>query len=278
MSTNCDHNCDSCADSSCASRIEKSKGNKLNKIKHIIGVVSGKGGVGKSFVTSLLASKLNKLGYKVGIIDGDITGPSIPKSFGVKELLEGDGVSLIFPQVSDTGIKMVSSNLLLTNESEAIIWRGQMISSLLVQFYEDVLWEELDYLFIDMPPGTSDVTLTAFQKFPLDGVIVVSTPQELVSMIVKKSINMAKTMNIPLLGLVENMSFVKCPHCDEKIELFGKSKLNEVAKEEKIPSFASLPMNHEFNELVDKGRVQEIELEELAPIVDYLKGLENDRS
>src|SRR5574344_1925976 len=217
---NCTHDCSTCDVENCEGRgkgIEKVTPNEHSKIKHVIGVISGKGGVGKSFVTSLIASKLNKMGYKVGILDGDITGPSIPKSFNIHEQASGDGVSMIFPAVTESGIKIISSNMLLEKEDDPIIWRGTLISSLLKQFFTDVLWEELDYLLIDMPPGTGDVTLTCFQSFPLDGVVIVTSPQDLVSVIVRKAVNMAKQMNIKVLGLVENMSYVECPHCKEKI-------------------------------------------------------------
>ena len=265
----CDHNCENCSEN-CESRISKLETNSLNKIKHIIGVISGKGGVGKSFVTSLIASELNKKGYKVGILDGDITGPSIPKAFNVHGQLEGDGHSLIFPYITKSNIKIVSSNLLLTNESDPIIWRGTLISSLLSQFYCDVLWGELDYLLIDMPPGTGDVTLTAFQSIPLDGIIVVTTPQDLVSLIVKKAINMAKMMNINIIGLVENMSYIKCHHCNEVINIFGSSNINEVAKNENVKLLTKLPLVSENAHNVDEGSVEDIKVEEINPVIDTI--------
>ena len=219
----CNHNCASCGVQGCSSRIEKLK-NEKSKIKHCIAIVSGKGGVGKSFVTSLIASSLNKLGYKVGVLDGDITGPSILKAYGIHERAYGDKEGHIYPAITKSGIKMISSNMLVDNESDPIIWRGGLITTLLGQFYKDVLWEELDYLLIDMPPGTSDVTLTTFQSIPLDGIIVVTSPQDLVSLIVEKAINMANAMNINILGLVENMSYVECPNCKEKIFLYGEKE------------------------------------------------------
>ena len=255
------------------SEIKKIETNPLNHIKHIIAISSGKGGVGKSFVTSLIASSLSKVGYKVGIIDGDIVGASIPKSFGVKESLSGDQNGLIFPSLTKEGIKIVSSNLMIPHEDDPIIWRGQLIVSLLIQFYKDVLWEELDYLLIDMPPGTSDITLSTYQSIPLDGVLIVSTPQDLVKLIVTKSIKMAEMMNIPILGMIENMSYIKCPKCDERIELFGKSKLKEICFEHDIDTFISLPLDPKHNELVDKGKVSEIKIEELDEIIDKLRSL-----
>ncbi len=255
------------------SEIKKIETNPLNHIKHIIAISSGKGGVGKSYVTSLIAASLNKKGYKVGIIDGDIVGASIPKSFGVKESLSGDQNGLIFPAISKEGIKIVSSNLMIPHEDDPIIWRGQLIVSLLIQFYKDVLWEELDYLLIDMPPGTSDITLSTYQSIPLDGVIIVSTPQDLVKLIVTKSIKMAKMMNIPILGMIENMSYIKCPDCNAKIELFGKSKLKEICFEYEIDTFCKLPLNPSNNLLVDKGMVSEIESSELEEIIEKLRNL-----
>ncbi len=271
----CTHNCETFTEE-CESRgkgVQKLETNSLNKIKHIIGVVSGKGGVGKSFVTSLIASSLNKKGYKVGILDGDITGPSIPKAFNIHGSLEGDGHSLIFPYETKSGLKIVSSNLLLPNEDDPIIWRGTLISSLLSQFYVDVLWSELDYLLIDMPPGTGDVTLTAFQSIPLDGIVVVSTPQDLVGLIVKKAINMAKMMNVNIFGLIENMSYVSCPNCHEKIEVFGKSRAEEISKNENIKFLGALPLVSSNAKNIDDGNVENIELEEINPIIDELISL-----
>lgn len=251
--------------------IEKVTTNSANHIKHIIGIVSGKGGVGKSFVTSLIASYLNKEGYKVGIIDGDITGPSIPKAFNVHGSLEGDGDSLIFPAISKSGIKLVSSNLMLSNETDPIIWRGTLISSLLVQFYRDVLWGELDYLLIDMPPGTGDITLTAFQSIPLEGIIVVATQQDLVSLIVTKAINMAKMMKINILGVVNNMSYVLCPDCNKKIPLFGDNK--SLFKDNNLNLLCELPLSYQNTKLVDEGKVEEIKIDEINKVIDVLKGL-----
>ncbi len=268
---NCDHNCENCSQN-CNERtaIQKLKTNERSNIKHVIGVVSGKGGVGKSFVTSLIASDLNKRGYRVGILDGDITGPSIPKSFNIYEQATGDGHSFIFPALTKSGIKIISSNLLLEREDEPIIWRGSLLSSLLSQFFTDVLWEELDYLLIDMPPGTGDITLTAFQQFPLESVICVTTPQDLVSMVVSKMINMAHKMNINVLGLVENMSYLKCPHCHEKINLYGESRINDLAKKHNVKVLGRLPLVVGDSEYIDKGDVELIKMEEVNSIIEVI--------
>lgn len=253
------------------SPIQKIETNSLNHIKHVIGIVSGKGGVGKSYVTSLLASELNKKGFKVGILDGDITGPSIPKAFNLHGSLEGDGNNLIFPAITESGIKIVSSNLMLPNENDPIIWRGSLISSLLTQFYRDVLWEELDYLLIDMPPGTGDVTLTCFQSIPLEGIIIVSTPQDLVSLIVEKAVNMAKMMNINILGLIENMAYITCPDCNKRIDLFGNNK--KIIEESKINLLAELPLDTSNMKKVDEGKVEEIDLKEINGGIEALIAL-----
>lgn len=269
----CDHKCDGCGEN-CSSRIEKIKPNGKTHIKKVIGIISGKGGVGKSYVTSLIASSLNKLGKKVGILDGDITGPSIPKSFGITGGAEGDGTYII-PRVTDSGIKLISSNLLLEREDDPIIWRGSLISSLLTQFFKDVAWGELDYLLIDMPPGTGDIALTCFQSLPLDGIIIVSTPQDLVELIVKKAIHMAQTMNIPIIGLVENMSYLKCPCCNEIIYPFGESNIDEVALIENLKVLAKLPLDNENTKKVDEGKVEEIELEEISGVIKALGELDD---
>ena len=265
----CSHNCSSCGVQGCSSRIEKLK-NEKSKIKHCIAIVSGKGGVGKSFVTSLIASSLNKLGYKVGVLDGDITGPSILKAYGIHERAYGDKEGHIYPAITKSGIKMISSNMLVENENDPIIWRGGLITTLLGQFYKDVLWEELDYLLIDMPPGTSDVTLTTFQSIPLDGIIVVTSPQDLVSLIVEKAINMANTMNINILGLVENMSYVECPNCKEKIFLYGEGTTNKLALSLGIELLAKLPINPLNAEKIDKGEVEDIKMNEIDKVVEKI--------
>ena len=282
MSPDCNGNCSGCAsanpDGSCGassgSGIQKCVPNKSTKIKKVIGVVSGKGGVGKSFVTSLLASYLNKEGKKVGILDGDIVGPSIPKSFNIHSQAYGNEDRLIVPAETLSGIKLISSNMMLEHEDDPIIWRGSLVSSLLKQFYTDVAWGELEVLLIDMPPGTSDVTLTAFQSLPIDGIIIVTSPQDLVSLIVKKAINMAKMMNIPILGAVENMSYVLCPECGKKIEIYGKSKLEEFTKETGINALAKLPIKEGVSGLIDNGDVEKVEMDEILPAVKAIDVLE----
>lgn len=269
----CTHNCDTCS-ANCASKsvnIEKLKLGIGSAVKKIIGVSSGKGGVGKSFVTSLLASGLQKKGYSVGILDADILGPSIPKAFGIKEknvVATADG--LMIPKVSKTGVKVMSSNLLLNEDTDPIIYRGTLVAGLLQQFYQETDWGVLDYLFIDMPPGTGDVALTTYQSIPIDKVIIVSSPQSLVSMIVGKSINMAKKMNISMMGLIENMSYVVCPKCNEKIEIFGKSDIDKVANENGTTVLSKLPMRVEYAKMIDEGNVEDIEIEELGKAVDSL--------
>ena len=282
MSPDCDGNCSGCAsansDGTCGasagSGIQKCVPNKSTKIKKVIGVVSGKGGVGKSFVTSLLASYLNKEGKKVGILDGDIVGPSIPKSFNIHSQAYGNEDRLIVPAETLSGIKLISSNMMLEHEDDPIIWRGSLVSSLLKQFYTDVAWGELEVLLIDMPPGTSDVTLTAFQSLPIDGIIIVTSPQDLVSLIVKKAINMAKMMNIPILGAVENMSYVLCPECGKKIEIYGKSKLEEFTKETGIKALAKLPIKEGVSGLIDNGDVEKVEMDEILPAIKAIDVLE----
>lgn len=265
----CSHNCETCGVENCSSRIENAKLNDRSKIKKIICVLSGKGGVGKSYITSLLAVYLNRQGHKVGIMDADITGPSIPKAFGIKEQAYGED-GLIYPLVSKGGIKIMSANCLLENESDPIVWRGPLLGGLIKQFYEDVLWEELDYLLIDMPPGTGDVALTVFQQLPVDDLIIVTSPQDLVSLIVTKAIKMANMMNINVLGVIENMSYLVCPDCGKKINVFGESHLEDFAKEMNFRILAKLPLVSENTTLVDKGNVEKISLDEILPAVEAL--------
>lgn len=269
---NCDGNCETCASSEgCASKgIQKAKLNDRSHIKRVVAVLSGKGGVGKSFVTSVLAARLTREGYKVGVLDADITGPSIPKAFGINEKAMGED-GLIYPVESASGIKIMSANLLLDDESEPIIWRGVLLGNLVKQFYEDVLWEELDYLLIDMPPGTGDITLTSFQILPIDDLIIVTSPQDLVSLVVTKAIKMARMMNINVLGVVENMSYVKCPKCNEHIEVFGISHLDEFAQKLNFDILGKLPIDPENVRLVDQGRVEMVDLPEMDNLVDILE-------
>lgn len=249
--------------------IQQFKTNEDSSIQHTIGIVSGKGGVGKSFVTSNVAAEFRRKGYRVGILDADITGPSIPAAFGLKEMAVSDGKQML-PEVTATGIKVISVNLILENKEQPVLWRAPIIGQAISQFYSNVKWGELDYLFIDMPPGTGDVSLTVFQSIPLDGIIIVSTPQDLVSVIVKKAVNMAKMMNIPILGFVENMSYYRCPECGHVDYIFGKSNLLEEAKKEKVDNVVQLPVNGEFSSMVDQGRVEFLELSEIQKFVENM--------
>lgn len=253
----CNHDCEHCGSAGSCGEIQKAKLNDRSHIKRIVCVLSGKGGVGKSFVTSSLAVSLRREGYKVGILDADITGPSIPKSFGIKDKAYGDG-TLIFPLETRSGIKIMSANCLLENESDPIVWRGTLLGNLIKQFYEEVLWEELDYLLIDMPPGTGDVALSVFQLLPVDDLIIVTSPQDLVSLIVTKAIKMANMMNINVLGVVENMSYLSCPDCGKKIPVFGESHLEDFAKEVGFDILAQLPIVTENTKMVDQGRIEEV--------------------
>lgn len=239
---------------------EENKNINERKVKNVIAVVSGKGGVGKSLVTSLLASRMQKDGYKTGILDADITGPSIPKMFGLKEILKGDG-KYMFPAQAKNGTKVVSLNLLLEDEEEPVIWRGPIISNIVRQFWEETNWGELDYLFVDMPPGTGDVALTVFQTLPIKGIVVVTSAQELVSMIVQKALNMALKMNIPILGLVENFSYATCPKCNEKIYLFGQGKTELAAEKNNLKVLENIPIDPKISELADKGEIYNYESE-----------------
>lgn len=237
--------------------------NQFSNIKKVIGVVSGKGGVGKSMVTASLARMMRKKGYQVGILDADITGPSIPKMYGIHEKALGDE-SGIFPREAADGTKIMSINLLLENESDPVIWRGPVIANVVTQFWTDVMWGELDYLFVDMPPGTGDVPLTVFQSLPVDGVVIVSSPQDLVKMIVKKAYGMARQMNIPVLGIVENYSYLVCPDCGKKISVFGESHVEEVAAELSIPVLGRMPIDAALAEAVEKERFSEVDNEYLS--------------
>lgn len=244
----------------------------MSRIKHVIAVCSGKGGVGKSFVTSALAVEMARRGHRVGILDADITGPSIPRMFGLKERATGDQNG-VYPVTSDSGLEIMSLNLLLEKETDPVIWRGALITGTVKQFWTDVIWKDIDYLFIDMPPGTGDVTLTVFQSLPLDGVVVVASPQDLVKMIVSKAVKMADMMHVPVLGLVENMSYLNCPDCHKKIELFGPSKAAAVAEEFHIPVTAQLPLDPVFAQAMDEGRAECVRQEALNPLADKLEAL-----
>jgi len=231
--------------------------NELSSVKKVIGVVSGKGGVGKSIVTSLLAVAMNKKGYHTAILDADITGPSIPKAFGIKEKAQADEIG-IYPIRSNTGIDILSMNLVLQNDTDPVIWRGPVISSAVKQFWTEAIWNNVDYMFIDMPPGTGDVPLTVFQSIPLDGIIVVTSPQELVAMIVAKAVKMAEMMHVPIIGLVENMSYFKCPDNDKEYKIFGDSHIEEIAREHNLAVLAKLPVHPEISAACDRGLIEEL--------------------
>ncbi len=275
MSENCNHDCSSCS-ANCSSRkpgqMPKDKPHLRSRIKHVIGVVSGKGGVGKSFVTALLASEMTRRGYSCGVLDADITGPSIPKIFGIHERATGDQDG-IYPVKSQEGVQVMSLNLLLEKETDPVIWRGALITGTVRQFWTDVIWEDVDYLFIDMPPGTGDVTLTVFQSLPVDGIVIVSSPQELVQMIVGKAVKMAQMMHVPVLGLVENMSYLKCPDCGKEIELFGKSRAEEMGKEFNISPVMRVPLNPAVAQAADEGRIAFVREDAVAPLADKLAAL-----
>ena len=253
----CSHNCSSCSQD-CAQRnaIAKEKQNELSNVKKVIGVVSGKGGVGKSLVTSLLSVLANKKGYKTAILDADITGPSIPKMFGIKDKANALNDKFLLPKTTKNDVKIMSINLLLENENDPVVWRGPVIAGAVKQFWTDVAWGDVDFMFVDMPPGTGDVPLTVFQSLPIDGIVVVASPQELVSMIVGKAVKMASMMNVPIIGLVENMSYLECPDCKKKINVFGESKIEQTAKEYGIDKFARIPINPEFAMLSDNGEIE----------------------
>ncbi len=275
MSEECTHDCGSCG-SDCGERTEPQKVRNANNInvKKVIAVVSGKGGVGKSLVTSMLAVKAAKSGLKTAILDADITGPSIPKSFGIKEKATCDEAgTVIYPAVTKKeGIKLMSVNLLIENESDPVIWRGPVIANAVKEFWENVEWQDTDCMFIDCPPGTGDVPLTIFQSLPVDGIIVVTSPQELVSMIVEKAVNMAKMMNIPVLGIVENMSYFKCPDCGNIHYIYGKSDIEKTAADNGIDTIAKLPIDPETAAKVDAGKAEELDVEALNDIFNRIKG------
>ncbi len=256
MSENCNGNCSSCS-SNCGEESQdmRLKQNDYSFVKKVIAVVSGKGGVGKSSVTALLATAMQAKGYQTAVLDADITGPSIPKIFGIKGRAEADATGLL-PKVTTTGIEVMSVNLLLEKEDDPVVWRGPVISGVIQQFWTEVAWGDVDYMFVDMPPGTGDVALTVFQNLPVDGIVVVSTPQDLVSLIVKKAINMAELMNIPILGLIENMSYFECPDCGNKHYIFGESKVDETAAQYGLPVLAKLPIDPKTASLSDKGAVE----------------------
>ena len=273
MSENCNHDCSNCGED-CSSRDPKSfleKPHAQSTIHKVIGVVSGKGGVGKSMISSMLAVNFQKKGYHTAILDADITGPSIPKAFGITGRATGneDG---IYPVVTDTGIQIMSVNLLLENTTDPVIWRGPVIAGTVKQFWQDVIWTDVDYMFVDMPPGTGDVPLTVFQSIPVDGIVIVTSPQELVAMIVSKAVKMAQMMDIPILGIVENMSYVECPDCGQHIEIFGKSHVEQVAMEYHLPVLGKIPMTPAISAASDAGDVENLQSDWLKDAVTVIEG------
>lgn len=270
----CNHNCESCSQN-CSERTSQSfieQPHQLSQIKKVIGIVSGKGGVGKSLVTGLSAVIANRLGYRTAILDADITGPSIPKMFGIKEKAQGSDEGL-FPVSSKKDISIMSLNLLTENETDPVIWRGPVIAGAVKQFWTDVIWGDVDFMFIDMPPGTGDVPLTVFQSIPVDGIIVVASPQELVSVIVEKAVNMAKMMDIPIIGLVENMSYVKCPDCGKEIKLFGESHIEDIAVQQGLEVIGKIPVEPELASQCDAGLIELFEGDWLDGIGDRLEAM-----
>ena len=269
-------NSTTCTKSSCEGCSQKDKPksfleemNKFSDIKHVVGIVSGKGGVGKSFVTGSLANMMAAKGYKVGILDADITGPSIPKMYGLTGAANANDDG-IFPMETSNGIKVMSINLLLPTEDTPVIWRGPVLANMVKQFWTDVIWGELDYLFVDMPPGTGDVPLTAFQSLPIDGVVIVTSPQDLVKMIVKKAYKMADMMKVPVLGIVENYSFVKCPDCGKEIKVFGESHIDEIAAELNVPVLGKMPIDISYAATADSGNFADINNEYITAAAEVM--------
>lgn len=278
--SSCGDSCSSCQ-ATCSSRKGEQQDlkeplNPYSKVKKVIGIVSGKGGVGKSFVTSYISVLLNREGYNTAILDADITGPSIPKAFGIHSKAQGNEMG-IFPSISKTGVRVMSVNLLLETEDTPVIWRGPVIAGTVKQFWSDVIWDDVDYMFVDMPPGTGDVPLTVFQSLPVDGIIIVTSPQELVSMIVSKAVNMAEAMKVPILGLVENYSYLECGNCGERISVFGKSHVNETAEKFKLPVLGRIPINPAIAESVDGEKIEELKGDWLNDAVGALKGLLSEK-
>ena len=277
MSENCNHDCSNCG-SECASRTQpqslQAKPHDGSHVKHVIAVVSGKGGVGKSLVTSLMAVQMHRRGFKTAILDADITGPSIPKVFGITERATGNEQG-IYPVESKGGIKVMSMNVLLEDATAPVVWRGPVISGAVKQFWTDVVWGDIDYMFVDMPPGTGDVPLTVFQSLPVDGIFIVTSPQELVSMIVEKALKMSEIMHIPVLGLIENMSYFECPDCHSRHEIFGTSHVEESAAKYDIPYTAKLPIDPNFAAHCDKGDIESYVSESLADTAAYVDNVLN---
>jgi len=277
MSESCNKGCSTCSED-CAEREAQPKSllespHECSDIKKVIAVVSGKGGVGKSLVTSMLAVSMNRMGYQTAILDADVTGPSVPKEFGINQKAAATELG-IMPIRTKTGIDIMSVNLILENDTDPVIWRGPIISGMVKQFWTDVMWGDVDFMFIDMPPGTGDVPLTVFQSLPIDGIVIVTSPQDLVSMIVSKAVKMAQMMNVPVIGIVENMSYLECPDCHSKINVFGESKIDKVAKKHQIKTIAKLPINPALAELCDKGIVELFEGDYLKDIVNEIENFQ----
>lgn len=267
----CTHNCSTCS-SNCSERKAESllaPQNELSNVKKVIAVVSGKGGVGKSLVTSLLATISAKKGNKTAVLDADVTGPSIPKVFGVSGKVMSDGQNMI-PLRSKSGIEVMSVNLLLENDTDPVVWRGPVIAGVVKQFWSDVVWDDVDFMFVDMPPGTGDVPLTVFQSIPVSGIVVVTSPQELVSMIVEKAVKMADMMNIPVLGIVENMSYFVCDNCDKKHYIYGESRIDEIAAKHGIKNIAKLPINPSYAAYGDKGDIESADTSALEALAEEI--------
>jgi len=272
MSETCNKDCGSCEEE-CAERNQKddfsASLHELSNVRKVIGVVSGKGGVGKSLITSMLAVTANRMGYKTAVLDADVTGPSIPKAFGVKKRAQNSGLG-IYPVKSSTGIDIMSVNLLLESDTDPVVWRGPLIGNVVKQFWTDVIWEDVDIMFIDMPPGTGDVSLTVFQSIPVDGIIIVTSPQELVSMIVTKAVKMAEMMNIPIVGIVENMSYFKCPDNDKEYRIFGESHIEEIAEKHNLKVLAKLPVDPRISAACDEGLVEHYDDTLFYPVVKQI--------
>ena len=275
MSEGCTHDCSSCS-ADCSSREKKSLIEELNpasSVKKVIGVVSGKGGVGKSMITSMLSVLMQRRGYNTAVLDADITGPSIPKAFGINQKAYADNRGLL-PVPTKTGIDVMSINLLLENETDPVVWRGPVIAGTVKQFWTDVIWEDVDFMFVDMPPGTGDVPLTIFQSLPVDGIVIVTSPQELVSMIVEKAVNMAGMMNIPIIGIVENMSYFECDNCNKRHYIYGESHIDEIAKKFNIDSVSQIPMDSKLAGGADAGLIELFDGAWLDALADKIeKGL-----
>ena len=268
----CTHDCSTCSES-CSERQSESFKKELNpesSVKKVIAVVSGKGGVGKSLVTCLMASEMQRRGFNCAVLDADITGPSVPRSFGIHEHATGTDQYFI-PVTTHTGLQVMSINLILENETEPVVWRGPVIAGAVTQFWTDVLWTDVDYMFVDMPPGTGDVPLTVFQSLPVDGIIIVTMPQDLVGMVVSKAVNMAAMMKVPVLGLVENMSYFKCPDCGKEHEIFGESKAQKTAEQFGIARYARLPIDPVIAAMVDAGEVEAVSGQYIETLADYIE-------